>query len=198
MKIASFLLLFCAFATFGATLTAQENTPGFPPAAYQKTLSAFEVAKLKHNNTYTFGIYTASFTETMTTTTMVVENGKVVARHYKRENPYRKELNKSWSETGAQIGKHKDEGHAACTLDEVYAYVKGNQATVSDKPVLDIELVYYFEVDKTGIISTAGTSMIGCMDDCFRGYKIRDLSWGSNSKAVDTKTKNKKQKKAKK
>jgi hypothetical protein len=194
MKITSFLLLFCALATFGTTLTAQENTKGIAPADYQKTLAAFEAAKLKHNNTYTFSIGKSYFSGTMNTTTMVVENGKVVARHYKSENHYRKEQNKSWSETGAQVGKNK-EGHKPCTLDEVYTYAKGHQA--SDKPkdenILDIELAYYFSVDKEGIINMVGTRMVGCMDDCFNGYHIGNLVWGS--KATKTKAPKKKSKK---
>ena len=48
---------------------------------------------------------------------------------------------------------------------------------------------YYFSTDKQGLIETAGLRPKECMDDCFRGYHIRDFSWLSESNKIDTKGK---------
>jgi hypothetical protein len=182
MKTLNFLFLLCFALLITSKASAQEKHDGISQAEYDKSLAAFTAAKEKHGNSYSFSLTTGSFTGYMTTTTMVVKNGKVVERHFESKHEYYKDRVKKWKEVGKEVGQHKDEGKAPITLDDIYVYAKG--FIKSDKPRrsntdLDFfEIDYYFSIDKDGIISNASTRPRNCMDDCTRGYSIVNLKWG--------------------
>lgn len=196
------LLVILTDKTFG------QNKFGIDSAAYYTSLNHFETAKSKHGNSYQFSIFDASFTGYWTKTTFIVQQGKVVERHYESGNDYNKEhQGKSWKESGNELGSHKEEGVAVLTMDDVYANAKNWIAKKTSPKTTskdnDISILdnneYYFSTDKQGLIETAGLRPKECMDDCFRGYHIRDFSWLSESNKIDTKgKKGKKDKKKRK
>ena len=183
MKTLNFLFLLCFALLIASKASAQEKYDGISQAEYDKSLAAFAAAKEKHGNNYTFSLTTSSFSGYITTTTMVVKNGKVVERRYHAKDSYNKGRELSWTEIGKQVGKHKNEGKAATTLDEVYAHAKGfiksdELTRVNTDLHLQVEIEYYFSTDKDGIISNASTRPKNCMDDCTSGYRVVNLQWG--------------------
>lgn len=114
-------------------------------------LKKWEEAKKKCNGDYSYQVRWSSFSGFGHTTTITVKNNKIVQRDYEEFNlraPIPGEApqqGKKWSETGKQIGKHK-EGAPAKTLDEIYA---------EGKKVLKMKLEphekLYVRLDKNGL-----------------------------------------------
>lgn len=160
--------------------------------AYVNSLKLWQEQKAAHNNSYEFSLVWGSFSGYSHTTTITVKNGEIIKRAYKEYVPkdMRREGVKpqKWVEKGDDIGTHK-EGKQAMTLDNVYNYAKG-LLTVIEKPtstevelegekiILTLpEINIYFSADNKGLISSAGSTPEGCMDDCFSGYTVRDIKW---------------------
>ncbi len=180
-------------------------------ALYEKSLATFEAGKKEHGNSYTFVLKTASFTGAYTETTITVLGGQVVERRFKRANEAQKnwEHATEWTERGAEIGKHKEEGAPVQTMDELYKAAKSyaeeadRKAEEDKKPITEENppilggSSYFFSVGKEGIIEMAGALINGCLDDCFRGYKVSAFAWGALPDVPKTKQKAKSKSKAK-
>jgi hypothetical protein len=135
---------------------------------------AWQAYKATINNSYTYKVYFGSVFGGYQETKITVQNGKVTERMYivgiYRPNTQILDVKMTWTETGAEIGTHKDGSADAITLDQVY--VKAPSLINVDHKKNDV----YFEVDAKGLISSAGHSEKGCMDDCFNGINIKDIT----------------------
>jgi hypothetical protein len=178
-----FFTIFLAACLCVSGIFAQgENTKGISQADYDKSLAAFKAMKKRHQNCYQFDMndVAAGYSSV---TTMVVRQGKVVERWYKStaEDAKNTQYNIEWKEQGAEVGQHKGEGYAPMTLENVYMKA-GSLVEVRKKQLRGgrpkEELRYYsFGVDRNGIILTVGFTVVGCVDNCFSGYKLRHVSW---------------------
>lgn len=158
---------------------------------YEQSLKLWEQQKVAHQNSYEFSMVWGSFSGYSNTTTITVKNGEIVKRAYKEYIPKHMKAGRKaqkWVEKGEDIGIHK-EGKEAITLDNVYNYAKGLVGNSKEPKTSEVELDgekiiltlpkinVYISTGNQGLISTAGSRPEGCMDDCFSGYKIRDIKW---------------------
>ncbi|MCP4441100.1 MAG: hypothetical protein GY810_19420 [Aureispira sp.] len=161
-------------------------------STYIKSLELWETQKAVHNNSYKFSLVWGSFSGYSNTTTITVKNGEIVKRAYKEHIPkHIREGRKpeKWVEKGKNIGKHAEGGNTVVALDHIYSYaecllrgVKGPQSREieidGEKAIVrNLTKKVYFSADNNGLISTIGSTLEGCMDDCFSGYTIRDIKW---------------------
>ncbi|MES2265724.1 MAG: hypothetical protein V4520_03120 [Bacteroidota bacterium] len=134
---------------------------------------AWQEYKVIINNSYSYKVYSGSVFGGYHETRITVQNGQVTERLFivgiYPPNSPNLEIKSTWTETGVQIGSHKDGAADAITLDQVYA--KAPSLINVDRRNNDI----YFEVDSKGLISLCGYNEKGCMDDCFNGLHIKDI-----------------------
>jgi len=109
-------------------------------AQFKKSLNTWEKLKEACGGNYTYSKRWSSWVGFGHTTDVVVENNKVVERRYKSFSgrpklvapgqPPAKPKGTSWTETGKELGSHK-QGHPAKTLDELYK----EAGEILDRPV---------------------------------------------------------------
>lgn len=131
--------------------------------------AAWEAAKSSHGNSYTYSQVMASFIGFQAETTFVVENGVVVERHYKAQLGADAT---SWSEVGAEVGSHTDEGHPAALVDELYDEC-ATQVLTRDQDGNIFNLAF----DDAGLLQTCTSFDRLCNDDCDRGPKLGFISF---------------------
>lgn len=162
------------------------------PEAFEKSYALWQEQKKKHNNSYVLTLAKSSIFGWSGTTKLVIKEGVVVKRSYSEQHfsPPKKWKPTKWKEKGKNLGKHED-GYGLITLDDIYArakhylpkpVVEEERATDDEKGeigkiMIGVELITYFEAEHDGLVSTVGSRIKGCMDDCFRGYSVRDIKW---------------------
>lgn len=173
MKIKNLLLSFLlvGFVSLSCEKSDIDHSRDFDKS-YQKWLEFKEAT----GNSYLYQVVTSSWVGYSTETTITVEKGEVVQRHYKFnigsysdidiENIPEEML--EWTENGEEVGLHGSESGAALpfTLDEIYSMAP--QWLAKRKGVTTI-----FETEHYGLISSCGYWPENCADDCFVGVHIR-------------------------
>ncbi len=138
----------------------------------------WEDFKKANNNSYYYTVKTVSWDGNSTATSIIVHNGVVTARVYKRYlmdgSNGQQTLKASWNEDTASLNSHQ-EGAETLTLDQVYDKAK-NVWLKADKK----ENAISFEAKNDGMISSCGYVPNGCMDDCFIGISISEIKPLSN------------------
>lgn len=141
---------------------------------FAKSRDTWQDFKKESNNNYSYTVATYSWTGSSSNTVITVSNGVVAGRNFKA---YRtdgqtgqKTEQESWTEIAATLNSHTG-GAEAITLDAVYekaatVWLKADpkQNTIS------------FEAKNNGMISGCGYIPNGCMDDCFIGITITEIS----------------------
>jgi hypothetical protein len=106
-----------------------------------------------------------------TRTTITVEKGKIVERHFKYTTvPTSTTIPPTaleWTENENEINNHPES--PALTLDEVYDKAR-NEWLLKRKSAKT-----YFEAKNNGLISSCGYVEDGCQDDCFIGIYIDSI-----------------------
>jgi hypothetical protein len=146
------------------TPTAEERQ-----AELAASRQAWEAAKSGHGNSYTYSQVMSSFLGFDAETTFVVEAGVVVERHYK--SSFGADVT-TWSEVGAEVGSHSDEGHPVALVDDLYDECKDQVLTRDDQENF-INLAF----DDAGLLQTCTSFHRQCNDDCDRGPKIGFISF---------------------
>jgi len=131
--------------------------------------AAWESAKAAHGNSYTYSQVMSSFLGFDAETTFVVEGGTVVERHYKSQ--FGADVT-TWSELGAEVGSHTDEGHPVALVDDLYDEC-GTQVLTRDEEENFINLAF----DDAGLLQTCTSFHRQCNDDCDRGPKLGFISF---------------------
>ena len=130
--------------------------------------------KKANNNSYSYTATFGSWAGFSTTTTIVVMNGIVSERIYKRYTidgqTGQKKLDKSWTEDKSTLNTHPYEGAETWTLDEVYNRAN-NVWLKADKDQNEL----YFEANNNGMISLCGYVPKNCADDCLVGIRISEI-----------------------
>ncbi|MEO6149171.1 MAG: hypothetical protein ABIN95_10505 [Mucilaginibacter sp.] len=143
---------------------------------YERSYDALQSFKKATGNSYYYVANTVSWSGYRSETKISVRNGAIVSRDFKN---YQYEpgdtvanvLLSAWHEGADSLGVHTDTGAALLTLDDVYTMAKNEWLKV-DKSENDI----YFEVENNGLISSCGYVPNGCMDDCFQGIHIKEIT----------------------
>lgn len=127
--------------------------------------------KASSDNNYKYVVATGSWTGYGSTTTLTIQNGKVVGRAYiaktVQNNVVRVVV--EWVEDAATLGSHS-EGAALQNLDEVYERAQNEWLKKRD------DATVYFEAKNQGMISSAGYVPKNCQDDCFSGITISSIT----------------------
>jgi len=136
---------------------------------YSTSYKAWTKFKSSVNNSYEYAVTSASWTGYATETIITVKDGKVVQRAFLAKtingSTGATTIVKQWTEHSTTLNTH-NEGAETLTMDEVYIKAKA-EWLVSSK-----NTDRYFETNNQGMLSTAGYTEKGCMDDCFNGIKI--------------------------
>lgn len=158
------------------------------PEAFEKSYALWQEQKEKHNNSYILTLTKSSFSGWVGTTKLRIKNGVVVKRSYseryltprdRRTKPIK------WTEKGSVLGKHR-EGYPLVTLDEIYEYaesylpdpaIKLDRIENNEERVIEPDISVYFETNLESLISLVGHRNNHCLDDCFRGFRVKDIKW---------------------
>ncbi|MFP6888061.1 MAG: protease inhibitor I42 family protein, partial [Opitutales bacterium] len=157
-------------------------------AQFKKSLNTWEKLKEECGGNYSYSKRWSSWVGFGHTTEVVVQNNKVVERHYKSFSnrpvlvappgqPQAKPQGTSWSEKGEEIGTHK-QGHPAKTLDELYKEAAG----ILDRPVPPFQRLG-LRFDKQGLLLACYTQDTRIADDApTKGVNISTITLGKAGK----------------
>jgi hypothetical protein len=141
---------------------------------FAKSRDAWQDFKKASNNSYSYTVTSASWTGFSSRTQIMVTNGIVTGRNFTSYTmdgqTGQRTTQETWSESTTTLNSHSD-GAAAITMDAVYEMA----ATVWLKADVKQNAVH-FEAKNNGMISTCGYVPAGCMDDCFIGIHIAEIS----------------------
>lgn len=141
---------------------------------FAKSRTAWQDFKKASDNSYTYTVTTSSWAGFGTSTIISITNGIVTGRDYTSYSfdgqTGQKTTRESWSEDKVTLNSHV-EGAASISMDAVY----DKAASVWLKADAKKNTVY-FEAKNNGMISTCGYVPSDCMDDCFTGINIAEIS----------------------
>ena len=141
---------------------------------FRKSRDAWQDFKKASNNSYSYTVTSGSWAGFGSSTQITVENGIVAGRDFTSYTvdgqTGERTVRETWSESAGSLNSHSG-GAAAITMDAVYEMA----ATVWLKADVKQNTVY-FETKNNGMISTCGYVPVGCMDDCFTGIYIAEIS----------------------
>lgn len=141
------LLALCTFVS-----ADQDATPAQKVAASKE---AWAKASAEHGGNYEYSVRKSSFTGSGNETVIVAKGGKIVERRYRawsgRPVPVApgaqpQDDGTSWTETGDQLGKHK-EGAPLKTIEDLYA-----EAAMIAQHKLEPSERLYVNFDKAGLL----------------------------------------------
>lgn len=129
----------------------------------------WDAARAAHGDSYTYSQVMSSFIGLSAETTFVVKGGVVVERHYKAQ--LGADVT-SWSELGAEVGSHTDEGHPVALVDDLYDECR-DEVLTRDEDENFMNLAF----DDAGLLQTCTSFHRLCNDDCDRGPKLGFISF---------------------
>jgi hypothetical protein len=142
-------------------------TPEELQAELAASRAAFENANAEHGNSYTYDRESFSVFGPSSRTTIVVDAGVVVERHFKSQVGANTTV---WSEIGDEVGSHGDQGHPAVLLDALYDECANDVLTRNpDENFLDLS----FHQD--GLLQVCTYFPRNCADDCSQGPVITSI-----------------------
>jgi len=165
-KISVILLVLIAFSCSNEEITQ-----------YNISLDEWKTLKKQYDNSYTYTTSFESWAGFGTNTTLTIQNGIVVSRAYEgyqRDNTNGNIIiTETYIETIEHLNTH-ERGFPTLTVDELYTSCIEDYLSVNKK-----NNTIYFETNDIGIISICGFVPDGCIDDCFRGFRISSFEWKS-------------------
>jgi predicted secreted protein len=156
-------------------------------AQFKKSLNTWEKLKVECGGNYSYSKRWSSWVGFGHTTDVIIKNNKVVERRYKSFSgrprpvapgqPPAKPKGISWTETGKEIGSHK-QGHPAKTLDELYKEAAG----ILERPVPPFQRLG-LRFDKQGVLLACYTQDTRIADDApTKGVNISTITLGKPGK----------------
>lgn len=142
---------------------------------FEKSYTTWLSFKAKTNNSYQYVVGGGSWTGMGWSTTLTVQEGKVMERSFRLSVPDDwqgdiPEEHREWAETGDEVGSHQDTPAALpITLDEIYE--KGKTFWLLKRK----NAKTYLSAENDGLISQCGFIIDGCQDDCFNGITITKI-----------------------
>lgn len=129
----------------------------------------WEAAAAAHGDSYTYTTGRATFFGLEWTTTLVVEAGEVVERHYRATSGADVT---TWSEIGAdELGTH-DQGDRIATIDDLYAQCEAEILTQDDERGF-----MHLSFDDQGFLQSCTYTPEGCQDGCDRGPRVSSIEF---------------------
>lgn len=122
-------------------------------------------------NSYTYTSEFQSFTGFGGRTTLVVDDGLIVERHYKAQHISGGD-SFQWSEFGSDVGTHS-EGASALLIDDLYTQCEEEVLTKSE----DDHWINLVVDSRDGLMRSCTASHRQCQDDCSRGPNIATISF---------------------
>ena len=133
--------------------------------------------KESSNNSYTYVVSGRTiFTSYGWETTITVSNGKVIEREFRYTTGAENFIpvdQLEWIENENEIGSSEHEytsAFSALTLDEIYNLAE-QEWLIKRKGATS-----YFASENNGLISTCGYTKKECLDDCFVGVTIKNIT----------------------
>ena len=167
-----FVVLSCSMESVQENLLI-EGEHGFN---FRESKSQWDELKKRHGNSYEYSLKEQSWTGAGSETTMYVQKGKVVERHFVAyvisEEDGTKEITDSYKESSKkEVGTHNS-GAPPLSIDDLY------NTCVSQYLIADPDdNTVYFDTNEEGIIAICGYVPVGCADDCFTGFHISHFAW---------------------
>lgn len=140
-------------------------------AELSASLDNWNVARDDAGNSYTYTSEFQSFTGFGGRTTIVVDSGEVVERHYKAQHISGGEATQ-WSEFGSEVGEHAA-GAAPVLVDALYAQCAEEILTLSE----DDHWINLHVDSFDGLMRSCTASHRLCNDDCSRGPNIATITF---------------------
>lgn len=141
--------------------------PGDRFAQLADSRETWEAAAAAHGDSYVYTTGRATFFGLEWTTTLVVEQGEVVERHYRATSGADVV---TWSEVGAdELGTH-DEGDRIATIDDLYAQCELEILTQDDQRGF-----MHLAFDDQGFLQACTYTPEGCQDGCDRGPRVSSI-----------------------
>ncbi len=142
-----------------------------------ESLKTWNRLKAKHGDHYRYEIHGGFYLGWGSITTIIVQDGKVVARTYEEgqtdnEGELMVEEQYSWTEKGAGVGSHEGSGAAPRTVDELYKECRDDVLTRNPR-TNDI----YLDVGNDGVLINCLYAPEGYAVDAAPGVSINALEF---------------------
>lgn len=143
---------------------------------FRESKTQWDELKKNNGNSYEYTLKTLSFSGYGSETTMYVEKGKVVERHFtafiiSEEDGSKTVIESYHEDTKKELGSH-EAGAPPQTIDDLY------KTCLSKYLIADPNLnSVYFDTNAEGVIALCGYVPVGCADDCFEGLVISHFAW---------------------
>lgn len=143
---------------------------------FRESKHQWDRLKARNGNSYLYVFLEQSFAGFGSETTIEVERGKVIARHFVAfeisDNDGSRTVLYTYSETlRHELGTHP-EGAPPRTMDELYRSCVA-QYLIADPDANDV----YFETNEQGVMMLCGFVPHDCQDDCYRGIRLSHFEW---------------------
>ena len=181
MKISNCFIMFLFCITLLSCSTNDDDRgeiTGESGISYSDSKTMWKEVKAQNEETYSYTVSFSSWSGFGSRTTITVKDGLVSKRKYlyfeqvlNEESELEEVEIESYTETGEEIGSHS-EGFDPLLIDELYQTCLSDYLNINKA---DNEI--YFNTDEAGIISNCGFVETGCVDDCFRGFRISEFNW---------------------
>lgn len=137
-------------------------------AELEHSLAVWTAARDAAGHSYTYSRDLDSMIGLHARTTFVVEAGVIVERRFEARYPDGTET--QWTEVGAEVGSHTDQGFGPVLVDFLYQECRERVLT-QDETTNTIQLA----LDERGFLQACTFTPIGCYDGCTRGPTISSL-----------------------
>jgi len=155
-----------------------QQISGKSGVSYDDSEEIWKKLKSENEDSYSYTVNSISWSGFGSRTTITVKDGLVSKREYiyfeqvlNEESELEEVEIESYIETGEEIGSNP-EGFQPFLIDELYETCISEYLRVN-KGENDI----YFNTNEAGIISNCGFVEKGCIDDCFKGFRISKFQW---------------------
>ena len=144
---------------------------------YNESLEKWTRLKSENGNSYTYEITRSSVFGFSNTTTLTIQEGKIIARSYESyiRDPEKNDssliLEDSYEEDASNLGSNKN-GAGLKLIDDYYNDCSSKYLVVNTS-----NNILTLKTNDLGITTSCGYSNKECQDDCFRGYVISFFEW---------------------
>ncbi|TYP98705.1 hypothetical protein C7447_10220 [Tenacibaculum adriaticum] len=145
--------------------------------SFNENLEKWNELKIENGNSYTYKIRRSSVFGHTQTTTLVIQNDKVIARSFESYKPdldsddFNLILIETYDENESNLGENTN-GAELKLIEDYY-----NDCSSEYLIVTTNNKIITFSTSDSGIITSCGYRDKRCADDCFIGYTISDFEW---------------------
>jgi hypothetical protein len=158
-----------------AATTHEVTDPGTATADITASRTAFARAAASHDNTYRYVRAERSWTGAGSDTTIEVTRGIVTARSFLAFRDGADRPLTSWTEHGAEVGHHADDGAAPpSTMDALYDDCLHTLVVLR----MPDQFAMFLTFDPQGLLASCVRTAKQCADDCTEGITLSSIAFG--------------------